>query len=95
MQDYEKKQLSFMNDLVALRPRIVNSAQAKPTDQSIMHTLQAYDEKIGDQEMLQILIVDQKNLIATPLDQRSLPEIPNSSSQISLQRQSWQIPPHG
>ena len=48
-QDYEKKQLSFMNDLVALRPRIVNSAQAKPTDQSIMQTLQAYDEKIGDQ----------------------------------------------
>lgn len=37
-----------MNDLVALRPKIVTSAQAKPTDQSILQTLQAYDEKIGD-----------------------------------------------
>ena len=30
--DYEKKQLSFMNDLAALRPKIATSAQAKPTD---------------------------------------------------------------
>ena len=57
-----------MTDLVALRPKIVSLSQAKPTDQSLRHSLQVYDEKIGDKEIIDYLIVDQKNLIATPLD---------------------------
>lgn len=57
-----------MNAVVALRPKIEAMAKSQPSDQSHAQTLSAYDEKIGDTDVLNILINDQKALIATPLN---------------------------
>ena len=56
--DFEKKQLSFLNDIVALRPKIYSLTQRNPMDQAIQHSLQSYDEKIGEREIIEQLIID-------------------------------------
>jgi len=55
-RQFESKQLGFMHDVVALRPKIENIVKSQPSDQAARQTLSAYDDKIGDQEVLEMLI---------------------------------------
>ena len=85
---FENKQLGFMNDVLALGAKIAGTVQKTPSDQAAKASLNLYNQKIGDQEIIKHLIVDQKALIATPLNKRTQPEGAISTREMSLSRVS-------
>ena len=85
---FENKQLGFMNDVLALGTKIAGTVQKTPSDQAAKASLNLYNQKIGDQEIIKHLIVDQKALIATPLNKRTQPEGAISTREMSLSRVS-------